>query len=191
VFHRQGTWWGEGNDMIFVDDDTWPPSLHGTGTEDYFNHAWGMQKNAYPFHGAIIHESDVPGYSVNYRFHVADPVRFNRRIKVSIEHGHGNHLADDWASTAYWYQQLPSPTASILPLEQRLPTRPPDLPMPTPAPRTGVDADEVAEAREHYRERFAAYQARMAERTAQRVERSQAESAANTAQAADLRRRFR
>src|SRR4051812_12608428 len=154
--------------MIFVDDDAWPPSLHGTGTEDYFNHAWGMQKNAYPYHGAIIHKSDVPGYSVNYRFHVADPVRFNERIKVSIEHGHGNHLSDDWASTAYWYQALPSPKATILPLEQRLPTRPAELPTPPPAPRYGADADEVAEMREQYFTRFAEYQTKLEERTRQR-----------------------
>jgi D-arabinan exo alpha-(1,3)/(1,5)-arabinofuranosidase (non-reducing end) len=177
--------------MIFVDDDTWPPSLHGTGTEDYFNHAWGMQKNAYPFHGAIVHEADMPGYSVNYRFHIADPVRFTERIKVSIEHGHGNHLSDDWASTAYWYQLLPSPVATILPLAQRLPSRPAIEPTPPPAPRRGADAEEVAEMRERYAERFADYRAKHAERTRQRVERSQAESAANTAQAADLRRRFR
>jgi hypothetical protein len=137
--------------MIWIDDDflpdgstSWPPSLHGTGTEDYFNHAWGMQRNAYLYHGAILHEADVPGYSVNYRFHVADPVRFEERIKVSIEHGHGNHLADDWASTAYWYQTLPSPKATILPLEQRLPVRPAGQPMPVPASRSGAVAEEIA-----------------------------------------------
>ncbi len=47
VAHFQGTWWGEGDDMIFIDDGTWPPSLHGTGAEDYFNRAWGMQTNAF------------------------------------------------------------------------------------------------------------------------------------------------
>ncbi|OBT93134.1 hypothetical protein VE01_09203 [Pseudogymnoascus verrucosus] len=49
VLHFQGTWWGEGDDMIFIDDDTWPPSMHGTGGEDYFSQGWGMQKNAFPF----------------------------------------------------------------------------------------------------------------------------------------------
>jgi hypothetical protein len=117
-------------------------------------------------------------------------VRFDRRIKVSIEHGHGNHLSDDWASTAYWYQLLPSPRASILPLEQRLPTRPADHPVPSPSSRTGVDADEVAEARELYARRFEEYQAKLARRTEQRVARSKAESQANVDQAADLRRRF-
>jgi Protein of unknown function (DUF2961) len=190
VYHRQGSWWGEGNDMIFIDDDTWPPSLHGTGTEDYFNHAWGMQKNAYLYHGSIIHEADVPGYTVNYRFHIVDPIRFNERIKVTIEHGHGNHLSDDWASTAYWYQSLPSPKATILPLEQRLPTRALDQPVPTPTPRRGADAEEIEEMRQRYEQRFAEYIAKMEERTCQRIERSRAESAANIAQAAQLRRRY-
>ena len=177
--------------MIFIDDDSWPPSLHGTGTEDYFNHAWGMQKNAYPYHGAIVHESDVPGYSVNYRFHVVDPIRFSQRIKVSIEHGHANHLSDDWASTAYWYQQLPSPPASILPLERRLPTRPAAEPQPTPTPRRAAVAEEIAEMRQRYTARFEEYKSRLDARVAWRNERSRAESEANTAQAADVRRRFR
>lgn len=43
VKHYQGSWWGEGNDMFFIDGEEYP-SLNGTGTEDYFNHAWGMQK---------------------------------------------------------------------------------------------------------------------------------------------------
>lgn len=126
VAHFQGSWWGEGDEMIFVDEDTWPPSIHGTGTEDYFNHAWGMQNNAFLTNGSVIHESIVPGYQVSYRFHLTDPVRFKNRIRVTIEHGHANHLSDDWASTAYWYQTLPSPKLTILPVEQRLPTPPGD-----------------------------------------------------------------
>jgi hypothetical protein len=119
--------------MIFVDDDyDWPPRLHGTGTEDYFNHAWGMQNNAFLMNGSVIHESIVPGYQVSYRFHVTDPVRFDKRIKVTIEHGHANHLSDDWASTAYWYQTLPSPKITILPVEQRLPSMPGDRTPVTP-----------------------------------------------------------
>jgi hypothetical protein len=197
VFHRQGSWWGEGNDMIWIDDDfradgstVFPPSLHGTGTEDYFNHAWGMQKNAYLYHGAIVHEGDVPGYSVNFRQHVADPIRFEQRIKVSIEHGHGNHLSDDWASTAYWYQALPSPEAAILPLEERLPVRPPAHPRPEPAPRRGAVAEEIAEMRRLHDERWQRWQERLAERTRQRGERSLAESAGNVRHSADHRRRY-
>lgn len=126
VTHFQGTWWGEGDDMIFVDDDfdiQWPPSFHGTGGEDYLGQGWRMQKNAYPFCGSIIHEDDVPNTQVSYRWHLTDPIRFNRKIKVSLEHGHANHLSDDWASTAYWYQKLPSPSLDILPVEYRIPRK--------------------------------------------------------------------
>ena len=126
VRHFQGSWWGEGDDMIFVDDDTWPPSLHGTGMEDYFGHAWGMQRNAYQFNGTIVHEEDVPGFHHSYRFHMVDPVRFTKRIRVTFEHGHGNHLSDDWSSTAYWYQTLPSPVLEVPGVEARLPLRPMD-----------------------------------------------------------------
>ena len=42
-----GTWWGEGDDMIWVDGYKWPPDLHGTGSEDYLCNAWGMQDVRY------------------------------------------------------------------------------------------------------------------------------------------------
>lgn len=119
VTHFQGSWWGEGDDMIFIDGEELP-SIIGTGAEDYFNHAWGMQKNAFPFCGSIVHESDVPGYQVSYRFHITDPIHFSKSLKVTIEHGHANHLADDWSSTAYWYQTLPSKPFNILPVEERI-----------------------------------------------------------------------
>lgn len=190
VFHRQGSWWGEGDEMIFIDDDTWPPSLHGTGTEDYFNHAWGMQRNAYPYYGAIVHEGDVPGYAVSYRFHVPDPVHFERRIHVSIEHGHANHLSDDWASTAYWYQSLPSPKATIADVADRLPNRPP-APPAVGAVAPGADlAAEVDGMRTAYAERFERFRTGLQERRQRHMDRSATEEQANVVAAADLRRRF-
>jgi hypothetical protein len=150
-----------------------------------------MQRNAYPYHGTILHESDVPGYSVTYRQHVVDPVRFSSRIKVSIEHGHANHLSDDWAATAYWYQTLPSPQAAILPVERRLPTRPAQPAGLEASPPSDEMADEVSRMREDYAARFRAYTDKLAQRARERAERSRAEAQANTAQAADIRRRFR
>ena len=117
--------------MIWIDDDeAWPPSIHGTGGEDYFSQGWGMQKNAYPFCGSIIHESEVPGFQVSYRWHLADPIRFSKRIKVTLEHGHANHLRDDWSTTAYWYQTLPGPKLDEVPVDLRIPRKPvlPDRP---------------------------------------------------------------
>ena len=137
--------------MIFIDDDTWPPSLHGTGMEDYFGHAWGMQHNAYTFNGTMVHEEDVPGFHHSYRFHLVDPIRFEKRIKVTFEHGHGNHLSDDWSSTAYWYQALPSPVLTVPDVEERLPLRPVDRVIETPLPPL---SDEQKTAREAAAERM-------------------------------------
>ncbi|MDQ6795347.1 MAG: DUF2961 domain-containing protein [Chloroflexota bacterium] len=192
VFHRQGTWWGEGDDMIFIDDDTWPPSLHGTGTEDYFLHAWGMQRNnAYPYGGSIFHEADLPGYAVAYRLHVLDPLHFKSRIRVTIEHGHANHLADDWASTAYWYQLPPSPTATILPVELRLPHRPEAPPAArNAAPLAGVE-EETARLRAAYEARRRDYLERKAATAAERIELAKAWERGNRDAAANARERFR
>lgn len=142
VTHFQGVWWGEGDDMIWIDDDpAWPPSIHGTGGEDYLGHGWMMQKNCFPFNGSIIHEDDVPNTQVSYRWHVVDPVRFKEKIKVTLEHGHANHLNDDWATTAYWYQTLPSPKLESYPFKERL-VRRPILPMPKLEP---PNLDELAD----------------------------------------------
>jgi hypothetical protein len=187
VRHFQGSWWGEGDDMIFIDDDTWPPSLHGTGMEDYFGHAWGMQNNAYLFNGTMVHEENVPGFHHSYRFHMADPIRFSKRIKVTFEHGHGNHLSDDWSSTAYWYQTLPSPTLTIAPVEQRLPLRPIDRVVEAPLPELS-DEQTAARARAAQRmERF--IEARDAMREQRRGEIDEWESG-NVTQARDIRARF-
>lgn len=97
--------------------------MHGTGGEDYFSQGWGMQKNAYPFAGSIVHEEDVPQNQVSYRWHLADPVRFNTKIKVTMETGHANHLRDDWATTAYWYQTLPGPKLKLPPVGLRIPRK--------------------------------------------------------------------
>jgi hypothetical protein len=156
VRHFQGSWWGEGDDMIFIDEDTWPPSMHGTGMEDYFGHAWGMQHNAYAMNGTIVHEEDVPGFHHSYRFHLVDPIRFEQRIKVTFEHGHANHLSDDWSSTAYWYQTLPSPALDIPGVSDRLPLRPMDQVIEAPVPQLN-DAQKAARAATTQRnERFIA-----------------------------------
>jgi hypothetical protein len=118
VAHFQGSWWGEGDDVIYVDDFD-EPAILGTGSEDYFNHAWGMQRNASLYSGTILHEGDTGGYQVSYRFHITDPIVFNTGIKVTMEHGHANHLSDSWASTAYWYQAEPGSAHALPPAAER------------------------------------------------------------------------
>jgi len=121
VTNFQGTWWGEGDDMIWVDGYKWPPDLHGTGSEDYLNQAWGMQTNAFLRNGSSIHESSTNGYQTSYVFHLENPVRFEREVKVTIEHGHGNHLCNEMSSVAYWYAAEPAPVKAPPPVAKRMP----------------------------------------------------------------------
>lgn len=61
-------WWGEGDHMIWVDGYKWPPDLHGTGSEDYLDQAWGVQDNAYLMNGSSIYEGITGGYQTSYVF---------------------------------------------------------------------------------------------------------------------------
>src|SRR5699024_1626322 len=56
---REWNWYGEGDDMIFIDGEKWPPSLHGTGMEDYFNTAWcPQQEYNSPYYGITLGGDD-------------------------------------------------------------------------------------------------------------------------------------
>ncbi|MGC8963027.1 MAG: glycoside hydrolase family 172 protein [Candidatus Bipolaricaulaceae bacterium] len=117
-------WYGEGDDMIFVDGEEWPPRLHGTGTEDYFNMAWcPTQPYSALYHGLILPGGpNWSGKITLYRFHIEDPIYFQRSIRVTIEHGHDNHRWDDLASIAFWYQTEPHAPFPPLPhVLERLP----------------------------------------------------------------------
>lgn len=144
---RGGGWFGEGDDMFFIDgrpglgapprpesssgaNDAWPPTLHGTGTEDYFCHAWGYPAHlhAAPYHGVTVAGTrdgetlDYAGKWSMYRFHLTDPVMFDRSLRVSIEHGHANSHADDFSSVAYWYQwPFAEGLPELPPVDERLP----------------------------------------------------------------------
>ena len=135
VFERQvNDWYGEGDDMIFIDGEPWPPRLHGTGTEDYFNTAFcPQQEYCAPYHGITVYSGNEAwpwgGKNSLYRFHIEDPIRFDRSIRVTIESGHNNALANDYSSTAYWYQlDRTEPRPPLPPVEARIPRPdPPEL----------------------------------------------------------------
>jgi len=119
---RKNKWYGEGDDMIFIDGEKYP-SLYGTGTEDYFNTAFcpHTEFNA-PYHGIILNSGDEgnpwKGKNTVYRYHIEDPIMFEKSIRVTIEHGHANNLSNDYSSTAYWYQTEPHKRFPALPLVQ-------------------------------------------------------------------------
>lgn len=118
-------WYGEGDDMFFIDGEPWPPSLHGTGTEDYFNTSWSPNSLfSHPFYGYGRVNEDIGwlGRTHVYRFHVTDPVYFNESLRFSIEHGHNNNLTLDISTVAYWYQHGPhKPFPPMISREERAP----------------------------------------------------------------------
>jgi hypothetical protein len=124
VLQNQDYWWGEGDDMFFIDGEK-TPSINGTGSEDYFLGAWdfGTHSFAYPLMGAhIVGEERAGAHSSVYRFHLDSPITFSKSFKATIEHGHANHRSDNFFSVAYWYQTEPHAPFPPLPgVNDRLP----------------------------------------------------------------------
>lgn len=81
-----GSWWGEGDEKIFVDDDK-NASTFGTGSEDYFNYAWSSSAIfIHPYCGQP--RNDGPGnrgHVTNYRWHIIDDLPFHNRLSFYME----------------------------------------------------------------------------------------------------------
>ncbi len=120
-------WWGEGEIKFFMDDDGEFPTICGTGTEDYFCGSYNFenqktkqyQEFTTPYAGLhqVIRPNGLYGSQTRfglYRWHITDPVRFEKYLKVTIQAlgwrngGRYLPLQDDIASVAFWYQTLPS-----------------------------------------------------------------------------------
>lgn len=127
VFQVQNGWFGEGDDRFYIDGET-KPSVIGTGTEDYFGDAWGFREFAGPFHGVTNYEGPLKADRVTaYRWHIPDPVHFNKALKFTIEHrgsdvdwqgkqsSGSNERPDRISSVAFWYQTPVVYTDSPLP----------------------------------------------------------------------------
>ena len=98
-------WWGEGDEKIFVDGESFP-SWFGTGSEDYYGYAWSDPK---PFQHAYHNQTrcDGPGNrgrtSVN-RFHILDAIPFTTSFRFDMEFWHWTPNIDvPHAATSYWY----------------------------------------------------------------------------------------
>jgi hypothetical protein len=133
-------WWGEGEIKFYIDGDKEFPTICGTGTEDYFCGSYNFDRNGKytefctPYSG--LHQVIRPdgAYRANqrfglYRWHIADPIRFDNDLKVTIQAlgwtGDGRYLPlrDDIASVAYWYQTEPHQTFPALPTKDELEVR--------------------------------------------------------------------
>lgn len=126
-------WWGEGEIKFFMDGDQQWPTICGTGTEDYFCGSYNFENKATkqyqdfttPYTGIQVIRPDGVYQSQQrfgmYRWHIADPIRFKSDLKVTIQAlgwrsgGRYLPLQDDIASTAFWYQTLPTAAFPKLP----------------------------------------------------------------------------
>lgn len=133
---RSPSWFGEGDEKIYIDGEA-KPSIWGTGTEDYFLSAWGLQTTSTPYFGVPYFDEwgIVGGHTSAYRWHIADPLVFNKGIKVTFEHfgwmspdenpqykSHSwNEREDDYSSVAFWYQTGRPTFTARAPHERTLP----------------------------------------------------------------------
>ncbi len=133
-------WWGEGEIKFFLDGDQEFPTICGTGTEDYFCGSYGFmtpgtrkyQEFSTPYTGMpqVILSDKQPRFGL-YRWHIMDPIRFERDLKVTIQalgwqsEGRYLPLQDDLSSVAYWYQREPHNAFPKLPEKKDLLTTTP------------------------------------------------------------------
>jgi hypothetical protein len=126
VVQTQVSWFGEGDDLFYVDGSN-KPQLLGTGSEDYFNDAWGLRDSTSLWTGTPIAEGEKLGSRLTgYRWHIPDPIPFTKSLWAGIEHSGWTanpdgsvrsgfeERPDYFSSVAFWYQQgvnegLPEP----------------------------------------------------------------------------------
>lgn len=143
--HNNG-WWGEGEIKFFMDGDKEYPTINGTGTEDYFCGSYDFdtrKKNDAGVEEVNYTEFSTPYVGLHqvikgdghyqiaqrfgmYRWHIADPIRFEKNLKVTIQAlgwrdgGRYLPLQDDIASTVFWYQAEPHNAFPALPDKDHL-----------------------------------------------------------------------
>jgi hypothetical protein len=142
-------WYGEGEVKFYLDGDEEYPTICGTGTEDYFGGAWSFasQENGrtventyctpfmgYPYysnrdtfvHNDFHNDDQMPQRSF-YRWHIMDPILFEKDLRVTIQqigvyHGGLFERQDDVATVAYWYQEEPhTPFGELMERRDRWP----------------------------------------------------------------------
>ena len=142
-------WWGEGEIKFFLDGDKEFPTICGTGTEDYFCGSYDFENSdthlyepfTSPYSGLAqvipLNTIYVPPQRFGlYRWHIADPVRFQKDLKVTMQalgwkkDGTYLPLQDDIASVAFWYQTEPHAKFPPLPGKEILTVKPLETPVP-------------------------------------------------------------
>jgi len=116
VFNTMYGWWGEGDEKVFVDGESFPSHI-GTDTEDYYGYAW-CRPEKFANHPFIAQPDGSgnfwPGYTVNLRYRALDAIPFASSLRFDMEMWHWNKATIHHAPVTWWYM-LPGGTGNILP----------------------------------------------------------------------------
>lgn len=134
--HNNG-WWGEGEMKFFIDGDQKYPTICTTGLEDYFCGSYNFDRDGKftelctPYAG--LPQVIRPDGTYNsqerfglYRWHIMDPVRFDKDFKATIQdlgwRFDGRYLAQhsDISATTFWYQSEPHGKFPVFPTWREL-----------------------------------------------------------------------
>jgi hypothetical protein len=145
VFNPVNAWWGEGDEKIRVDGESFP-SHFGTGTEDYYGYSYG---NPTVFQTPFCNQPRVDGHAghtTNTRTRILDAIPFEKSIKVDMEIWHWKDVKVDYAVAAYWYA-LPGATSNRTPEaeEAAAPISKLDLPAAKPDASAGFKVPAAIE----------------------------------------------
>ncbi|MEI6048719.1 MAG: glycoside hydrolase family 172 protein [Bacteroidota bacterium] len=80
----KGSWFGEGEVKMYIDDDKEYPTIVGTGTEDYIGTGWGQDRFINTYTGCSVADTSTLEYAF-YRYHIPDPIYFRKEIRVVIQ----------------------------------------------------------------------------------------------------------
>ncbi|MEM1061290.1 MAG: DUF2961 domain-containing protein, partial [Planctomycetota bacterium] len=127
VFNPVQRWWGEGDEKIFVDGESFP-SIFGTGTEDYYGYSWGGRSTDFyehPFHAqprSHIYnkgnrksgdEHNTQGYSTETRTRSLDTIPFQSGLKLDMEVWSWADCEMSYGVGTYWYESEPKRAPEI------------------------------------------------------------------------------
>jgi hypothetical protein len=115
LFNTANTWWGEGDEKIYVDGESFPSHI-GTGTEDYYGYAW-CKPNFFEsaFHAQPSGNGNLkPGFTVNARYRSLDAIPFDKSIRFDMELWHWARTIMNYAPATFWYAR-PGATWDVKP----------------------------------------------------------------------------
>jgi hypothetical protein len=129
LLNRVKSWWGEGDEKIYVDGEKFP-SHFGTGTEDYYGYAWCTPEFfESPFHAQPRAEGPGNyGNTTDTRVRLLDGIPFRKSFRFDMEVWHWQETEVDYAATTYWYgrpgaaaNHQPDPAEAAHPVKYKTP----------------------------------------------------------------------